>query len=167
MKQITESQIKQLIMPLLNREEVELCGVRVSESMESPLIQLFVDYTEGHITIGHCTRLNRLVQEILELTDDIEPTHRLEVSSPGIYWPLTELWQFRKNLGRLIQFYAVPDDGSDGAVVEGRIISVSDDGKIKIDQANDSIVKSYQDLSGAKVIIELFSKKKPRKLNEK
>ncbi len=175
MKRLTESQFEDLIQPILTREKVELCGVKVSNNRTNPLIQVFVDYAEGYIPIGHCSQLIRQIQSLLDMSVDVMPAYRLEVSSPGVDFPLTQMWQFRKNISRLIRFNSIDVGGGQGdpeeaavSISEGRILSVSDDAIICVELPDGKTDFTLNELSGAKVVIELFSKKnKQRKRNEK
>lgn len=174
MKSFTESQFESLIQPILLQEKVELCGVKIFNHRLNPRIQIFVDYAEGFIPIGHCSQLCRQIQSLLDMSDELLPEYRLEVSSPGINFPLTQMWQFRKNINRLIRFEMKPVNGEELSEetevdrCEGRLLSISDDDLISVELPDGKADFTLSELSGAKIVIELFSKKKKqRKRNEK
>lgn len=187
---LSTEMIERLLTPQLETERVKLCGVKVSGQPFNPLIQVFIDCEEGHISIKDCTILTQSVKDCLELEDSTPPNYRLEVSSPGIDWPLSELWQFRKNIGRMICL-PVPRDvsdcvGSSGqdqdekscCVSEMRIIAITENDMIRLELPGDPvdsdhrdgmdyIERTVEDLTGARVVVELFNKKSMKKPKRK
>lgn len=65
-------------------------------------IKIFVDSETG-VTIDQCSRLSRDVDAAIEGQQMLKNAYTLEVSSPGVDRPLTEAWQFRKNIGRQLR----------------------------------------------------------------
>ncbi|MDP8228041.1 MAG: hypothetical protein P9M15_01150 [Candidatus Electryoneaceae bacterium] len=170
---LSSESIERLILPQLESVQVKLCTVKVSGPPFNPLIQVFIDREEGHISIDDCTGLTRSVQNSLDLEDSTPPNYRLEVSSPGTDWPLTELWQFRKNIGRTIRLkrpIALPNSQgkADRRVSEVRIIAVTENEKIRLGLLEhpseaDNFERTVQELAGACVIFEILNKKSKRK----
>ncbi len=144
--------LERLFKPLLDSERVKLCGVKVSGRSGRPLIQLFVDWDDGNITVGACADISRQAQDLLDMQEWAPQDYRLMVSSPGIDWPLREIWQFRKNVGRVIR------RGGDEESFEGRLIGVSDEGKVRLELPEGIVERTVVQLTGARVIIEQFGK---------
>lgn len=94
--------VKELISPLLHREGIHLVDIELRGFTNNQVLSIFVD-TETGITIDQVAFLTREIEGILDLEDPIPGRYRLEVSSPGIGRPLTEKWQYRKNIGRQLQ----------------------------------------------------------------
>jgi len=161
--QLSVERIETLIAPDITADGMELCGIRMSGNYSNPLIQVFVDYRHTSVTIDDCVNVTRLVQARLETITELR-TYRLEVSSPGIDWPMTQLWQFTKNTGKLLR-------KQQGAVtLEGRIASIEESGAIILQfESGETTSYSLDDLYGAKIVLETFSKPKQkvkRKRNE-
>jgi|GEM_PF-332031 len=144
---ITISEIDALVRPVLEQERVHLCGIKVSGRAGKPFIQIFVDYEESHITIDECARLSRLVQDVLDMQPRPLLDYRLEISSPGLDWPLTEVWQFRKNLGRRIAWRR-----ADNTRTKGELVGIAEDGNLVIEVNGGLVQMPLDSLVGAVVL---------------
>jgi ribosome maturation factor RimP len=94
--------IKEFILPILDREGIHLVDLELRGYANNQVLSIFVD-TDTGITLEQVANITREIEGILDLEDPIHGRYRLEVSSPGIDRPLTELWQFRKNIGRWLR----------------------------------------------------------------
>lgn len=160
-KMISKHDIEQLIKPHLQKDHIHLCGTRVSGRAGKPLIQLFVDWEENYISVAECAAVSRQVQDLLDMQEWIPGDYQLVVSSPGIDWPMSELWQFRKNIGRKIR------NSGPERILEGKLVNVLDDGRIYLEIGEDTNEYTTTELSGAKVVIEIFDRSgAKRKRNE-
>ncbi len=159
---ISVDNIESVIRPFLEKNLIHLCEIKVSGRAGRPLIQLFLDWEVGSITIDACAGISRQVQDLLDIQDWIPGNYRLIVSSPGIDYPLREIWQFRKNIDRFIErrqeCLRHPDD-----ILRGRVKEVGDDGSIKLEVAGDIREYTLKQLSGAKVVIEIPNKRSKNK----
>ncbi len=97
-----EEKVKTLIQPIFDRTEFYLLKVEMRGQPNSRVLTIYAD-TESGITLEEITRLTREIEDVLDMYDPIPGHYRLEVSSPGVNWPLTEPWQFRKNIGRKLR----------------------------------------------------------------
>ncbi len=159
--ELTPARVEAVISALLQRRQVVLCDVKVSGRLSKPLIQITVDCEDSPITIEQCVKISREVQDLFDSEERFTPDYRLEVSSPGIEAPLTLLWQFRRNIGRVIRL------DREGRQIEGMILDVSSEGVVQLDVDGEPISRLAPELSGAKVV--LFPSKKSlakRKRNE-
>ena len=64
-----------------------------------PKLSIILDGDEG-VSIETCALISRKVGYFLEQDNVIETEYNLEVSSPGVDAPLTNIRQYYKNLGR-------------------------------------------------------------------
>jgi len=151
---ISKYEIDKLVRSYLDVQRIHLMDVKVSGRAGRPLIQLFIDLEEEHITIDECARISREIQDLLDIQDWTPADYRLIVSSPGIGYPLKESWQFRKNIGRTIQV----KDGEN--IMTGELISLLDSGIIEIETNGKTKSYNMNELSYAKVVVE-----KPKKPN--
>ena len=101
MNEIAEK-IKELLSPILSREGVHLVDLELRGYTNNQVLSIFVD-TDSGITLEQVASITREIEGMLDLEDPIPGRYRLEVSSPGIDRPLTEPWQFRKNVGRWLR----------------------------------------------------------------
>jgi ribosome maturation factor RimP len=97
-----EEKVRALIQPIFDRTEFFLLKVEMRGQPNNRVLTIYAD-TESGITLDEITRLTREIEDVLDMYDPIPGRYRLEVSSPGINWPLSEPWQFRKNIGRTLR----------------------------------------------------------------
>ncbi len=77
--------------------DVKLTGKRGNEK-----VVILVDGDEG-ISVDTCADISRSVSEELESLNMFEESYTLEVSSPGLDFPLTSERQYNKNIGRQLK----------------------------------------------------------------
>jgi ribosome maturation factor RimP len=82
---------------------------------------ILVDGDNG-IGIAECVQISRYVGFKLEEEDVIKTAYNLEVSSPGIDTPLTQVRQYSKNIGRNLAIKM-----ADGAKREGTLTAITAD----------------------------------------
>jgi len=67
------------------------------------VIQVIAD-KPGGITLDECAQLSRVIEEILEAHDNqISVKYSLEISSPGLFRPLTKEKHYRQVIGQTIR----------------------------------------------------------------
>ena len=144
---ITKNRIEVLIAGTLENFDALLVHSQITGSPRKPMVQLFVDCKDEPMTINKCAKIARDFRNILSLQDDIPREYRLEVSSPGIDWPLSELWQFKKNIGRRISFTI------DDVKLTGSIVGIQADNVIDIQIEN--IIKEFklESLIGSQIVV--------------
>ena len=93
-------------------------GLGVKE--ENTRVILLIDSDQG-ITIASCAKISRAISEELEALELMDQSYILEVSSPGLDYPLSTTRQYLKNLGRELKVYL--NTGSD---LTGKLTDVGD-----------------------------------------
>jgi ribosome maturation factor RimP len=88
---------------------------------------ILIDGDNG-ITIQKCAEVSRHVGFHLEEEDVIDHAYTLEVSSPGVDFPLKSQRQFAKNIGRTVAVKF-----NDGTKKEGKLLGADESG-IKIEE---------------------------------
>jgi ribosome maturation factor RimP len=101
--------IKSWVDDFVGEGPVFLVDLQVSQGARRTLISILVDTEEG-VTIDECALLSRKLGHHIEENEWIEEAYNLEVSSPGLDFPLTQGWQFKKNIGRQIKVWLVGED---------------------------------------------------------
>ncbi|WP_143962533.1 ribosome maturation factor RimP [Litoribacter populi] len=92
--------------------------VDLKEASGKQKVTILIDADEG-LKIDTCAKVSRAVGEELEAKDILEEAYVLEVSSPGLDFPLTSRRQYQKNIGRNIKVTL-----EDGGELEGELLSV-------------------------------------------
>lgn len=80
---------------------------------------ILIDGDQG-LGIADCAEISRYVGHQLEEEDAIADAYTLEVSSPGVDYPLTLPRQFLKNIGRQVSIKL-----TDGAKREGKLLALT------------------------------------------
>jgi len=106
--------------------------------------------TDG-FTIDDCADITREIRHLILEKKLIESDFALEVSSPGLDYPLREIWQYEKNLGRLLKIRVPGEKGP--REISGRLAAVEADGIVlTIDQKE--IRPRFSEVLSAKVLPE-------------
>lgn len=115
-----EEQVTNLVEEKIS-DRPELFLVDVKMHINGKLI-ILVDGDQG-IGIADCAAISRHVGFHLEENNTIEQAYNLEVSSPGIDFPLKSLRQYQKNIGRNLLLKL-----TDGSQKEGELIIADEEG---------------------------------------
>lgn len=119
-----ESRVRELVLEkIADREDLFLVDVKMHSNGK---LSVLVDGDEG-VTIQDCAGVSRHVGFHLEEENLLDHAYNLEVSSPGVDWPLTSVRQYKKNIGRTIQVKISAEDNKE-IQREGTLTDVSETG---------------------------------------
>lgn len=85
-------------------------------------VVILIDGDQG-VDIETCSKMSRVVSEELDRLDVLKEKYTLEVSSPGIDYPLSSIRQYKKNIGKHIVIML-----HDNKNLRGKLIGVDDQG---------------------------------------
>ena len=130
--QLNNQQLKDVITAAIT-PSVTTAGCYVEEVTITPagksrLMTIIVD-SDAHLNLDQVTGVSRGISEILDVLPELgDAPFTLEVSSPGIDRPLTELRHWRKNLGRLVKIVLQNGETATGRIgsVEGDSVHIND-----------------------------------------
>jgi len=115
-----EQQVKNLVEDKISdRPDLFLVDVKMHPNGK---LMVFVDGDQG-IGIGDCAAISRHVGFQLEENNVIGDAYNLEVSSPGIDFPLKSVRQYLKNIGRNVSLKLTA-----GSQKEGKLVAADDEG---------------------------------------
>jgi len=118
-----EERVKELVLEkIADREDLFLVSIRMHTNGR---LEILVDGDEG-VSIQDCANISRHVGFHLEEEGILSQAYNLEVSSPGVETPLTQMRQYRKNIGRTVEITL--DNEGKNLVREGKLIEVTDSG---------------------------------------
>ena len=123
--------------------------VDLKHNRQTDLIKVTIDGEEP-LNIGDTEALARSLRVSHELVHQFPHGFQLEVSTSGIYSPLIEPYQFRKNKGRILIVEYV--DNKIQKHVFGKLIDANDQ-EIRIDVDGIRSIISYDKIKNAKVKI--------------
>jgi ribosome maturation factor RimP len=87
--------IERLIGPEVKRLGYDLVRVTMIGGASDPTLQVMAERPDTRqLDLADCERISRELSQVLDLSDPIDGSYRLEVSSPGIDRPLTRLKDF-------------------------------------------------------------------------
>lgn len=112
---ISELEIRQIIEKKALKDDFFIVDISVKSNNK---IQIFIDNGQG-ITIGQCAEVSKHVEHIL-LTKDLN--FELEVSSPGLDFPLRVPEQYEKYIGKKIAVTY-----NNGNKIAGLLVKATDD----------------------------------------
>lgn len=120
------SDLKHVILELVQKhlpdEEHFIVEVKIDRVADKTKILILVDADQG-MTIAACASLSRALSGELETNEQLDEAYILEVSSPGLDYPLTEKRQYQKNTGRSLKVYLVS-----GEEIIGKLKEVEEQG---------------------------------------
>ena len=123
MDKLLHNQLNALIAPVLQNFNVDFIALELKGSKSSLVVRVIADQ-DGGITLPTCAAISRALSEQLDVADIIPGRYRLEVSSPGVDWPLKTARDFQRHLGREVNLRY--RNGETTTAVEGTIQAVSD-----------------------------------------
>ena len=133
--------------PLAEAAGLDLVDVQVKGSGPRTLVKVVVD-RKGGVDLALCQKLSKDLSKRLDDTDPIADRYSLEVTSPGIDWPLRTQRDFDRIEGRTVR---VRRRGGEDSVDEltGTVRAAESDGVlIDIDGKSERI--AYDDIVSAK-----------------
>lgn len=118
----SRARLVQLLTPAVEAVGHDLEDVTVSSAGRRSVVRVVVD-KDGGVTLDDVAEVSRAVADVLDKAEVEEPqllagSYVLEVTSPGVDRPLTELRHWRRSTGRLVKA-----ELADGSTVLGRVLS--------------------------------------------
>jgi ribosome maturation factor RimP len=146
-------EISAVIAPIVAASGNYLEEVTITPDGKSRILTVIVD-SDTHLNLDQVTAVTREISDLLETLPALgDQPFTLEVTSPGIDRPLTQLRHWKKNHGRLVNL-VLHDDKE----VKGRIGDLAGD-VIMIDEKEISL----DDIKSAMIEIEFKSIKGDKK----
>ena len=152
--QYSQKQLEAELAQLFQDENLILLDMNSTWQNGRLQLRLIGDRRIGGLTINDCVQLTRQVQHLIDEKQLVNGDYRLEVSSPGLDYPLRAEWQFVKNIGRLLK---VTVNGERGPrEISGRLTAVDAAG---ITLAADKTERkaAFSEILSAKVLPEFHS----------
>ncbi len=117
-----EARIAELLAPIAEELGLDVLKVSLGGGHHQQLLKVVVD-AGGGVPFEMLTRASRALSLQLDAADLIQGRYRLEVTSPGLDWPLTTEADFRRHEGELLKVVFV-----DGTTLTGKNLGPSEHG---------------------------------------
>ena len=128
-----EGRIAELLAPITDELGLEILKVSLGGGHHQQLLKVVVDKAGG-VPFDLLTRVSRGLSLQLDAEDLIEGRYRLEVTSPGLDWPLSTEADFRRHQGEMLKVTFLDGSTLSGeslGPVEGGVRLGMDDGSEK------------------------------------
>lgn len=102
MQSNTINSIKELAQPIVDQRNMYIVDVELKHQ-KIPEIWVLVESEEESVDLGKCSEISRALGVLMEESDLISGSFRLNVSSPGLSRPISDIRQYKKNIGRLVK----------------------------------------------------------------
>lgn len=145
------TRIETEVTQLCRDEGIELLEFGLSGKNGSQMIRAIVDRRVEGITISDCEKITRQIKYLVEEKQLVSGNYRLEVTSPGLDYPLRLDWQFIKNIGRLLKIRIPGEKGP--KEISGRLTAVEEN-FITLVAGQSELKLKFEELLSAKVLPE-------------
>lgn len=129
--------IQQLVEEVIAGTSLFVVDVNVRGRRGSQVAEVFLD-SEAELNIDQLADISREVGFLIETEDLVKGKYNLIVSSPGVERPLSDIRQYRKNVGRRLRVHVSVDENV--SMLEGTLIRVEDDHIVLKEKNNESII---------------------------
>ena len=119
----------------------------VTHDVRGNFIRIIVD-SENVLTLDDTAKLTRSIKNASETLSKFPDGVRIEVSTPGLDWSLSEPFQYKKNLNRNLD--VVYDENKSSKNVTGKIIHVCDK-YFELESDDKTLTLSYNQVKSALV----------------
>lgn len=135
--------IEEIVLKHLPDESHFVVDVQVLEKSSKTSVKILIDADQG-LNIDTCANVSRAVGEEIEAKDILSDAYVLEVSSPGLDFPLNSKRQYLKNIGRSLKISLI-----DGKEIQGELMAVETFGlqlKVKVKEKGKKAVEEEMTL---------------------
>lgn len=139
-----ESVIADLAQRAAQADDVAVLAVDVKGQGSRQVVRVVVD-RKGGVGLDVCERISRQVSAHLDDADPIGGRYSLEVTSPGLDWPLTDHAAFDRVEGRDVLVHRRTPTGT-VEQVRGRVVG-ADGARVELDDGTgDTVAIAYGDI---------------------
>ncbi len=138
LKREIEQKVGELVEPLTDYNGLELVLVEFVKGPRGNILRLVID-KQGGVTLDDCSRLSRVVSDLLDVHDPVPGSYNLEVSSPGINRPLVKAEDYERFSGQKV-FVRTSEPVDGRRKFKGLLRGVSDQDEVIIDASGQEFV---------------------------
>ena len=134
--------IKERLKTAIEKDVISLgyifWGLEISGSSRSKLIRLYIDNNDTSINLSDCEKVSNQTMEILNNSDFLDFSFRLEVSSPGIDRTFFDFNQHKAFLGNQVEIKFMKENTKQ--TLRGKLIK-AEDGFLEVKKHNGDLEK--------------------------
>lgn len=132
-------------------KDIELVNLEVKNAGRKILVKILVDKNTGGITLDECADLNHKIGKVLDSQDFLLRSYFLDVSSPGVSYPLKTKKDFSRNIGKKIRIFLNYNDNV--KEIEGYLKEIEKDFLFLELSTGEQLKIKLKDIDKAKQII--------------
>ncbi len=144
-----EDKIKKQVLPLIEKEGLELVDLVLKGSGPTSILRVYVDRAGG-ITLNECAKLSEKLSDYLDLEDLIPHRYTLEVSSPGLDRPLVSEGDFKRKIGEEVKVF-LKSALEEKTEFEGKLVDFQDN-KVFLNKEKEIKVIPFEKIEKAKIL---------------
>ena len=142
-----------LIGPVVAGLGYELAGVEHLPQGHHSLLRVYIDNSDGGVTVSDCEKVSRQISAVFDVEDPITGHYLLEVSSPGLDRLLFNEQDYERFTGREIKVQlATPLDGR--RKMTAKLLGIAA-GLITVEFEGETKQFSFDDVEKARLVPEL------------
>ena len=123
---------------------VDLYDIQTTKEDKVNILRVYISHKDG-VNLDKCAHVSRMISPLLDIDEPMHGKYNLEVSSPGIERRLKTLHHFKCSIGSDVKIKEYSTD-----VFKGKLLEVSDDGIITIDDIDNGVqTLKYDDVLSA------------------
>ncbi|XWN38158.1 MAG: ribosome maturation factor [Balneola sp.] len=146
----TIQKIKDLAAPLVESKDLFVVDIEHKTGSGLNEVWLYLDAQDRGVNLDECADISKELGFLIEAHELFEKKYRLNVSSPGLSRPLSDVRQYKKNQGRKAKVKFKKEDEYDKT--EGTIVGVDENGIMLEDQNGKSVKVLFDDIKEAKIV---------------
>jgi len=130
-----EGRIAELLAPIAEELGVDVLKVSLGGSHHHQLLKVVVD-AAGGVPFESIARISRGLSLQLDAEDLIAGRYHLEVTSPGLDWPLQSEADFRRHQGEMLKV-----SFTDGSTLVGENLGLDENGlRLRLEKGGEKLV---------------------------
>lgn len=149
---VNEERVKEIIKGVVEYNRCYLLSVEFKYHGNSRVyIKVIADNMMG-IDLKTLTEITKILRDDVEFNEEVQLDYELEVSSPGVDWPLKERRDFVKHIGRELEIYHFVD--GENSPVCGQLVEVGEDGIVLQTKKSGEKHFAYSDIDYGRVVLK-------------
>ena len=130
-----EQQLEESIKLAVEGCGVDLYDIQITKEHKVNILRVYITSKDG-VNLDQCAHVSRMISPLLDVHEPISGKYNLEVSSPGIERKLKTLHHFQCSIGSDVKIKLTSTE-----VIKGKLLEVSDDGLIVIEDLDKNKVE--------------------------
>jgi len=120
----------------------------------NPILQIMIEHQDyqKELTVDDCALVSRAISALLDEKDPIEGRYTLEVSSPGLDRPLTQIEHFKRYINYVVKLETI-EPVEKRKRFKGIITNVSPSDEITVNMDETSYKIAFANIAKAKIVI--------------